>query len=454
MPPPDHRSVRPRLAPILGGWPLLLLAFGILVALELVSGFATLREAGQLYSSLSELSRNYRRVWSSLEEIRSGIQVSSLLVRDYLLDSSQVHAGQIRAELLALRRQTETHLANLESASASSDLARLRSEIHAYWDSLHPVLDLTPRQKQATGFPFLRDSIMPRRDAVLALAQEVQSFTEAAFEQQNEATIRREEEFRRFLRVTIGATAALGVVIAFFSIFRVLRLQRRWERERLRATQAEDQLRRLSHQLVQAQEEERRAISRELHDEVGQMLTGLRMDLRSLKRVSPAALDQRIDQTCTLLEQTLHSVRDIAMGLRPSMLDDLGLEAALRWQAREFERRHDIRVTLQISGSFAHLPDSHRTTLYRIVQEGLTNCARHAKPTAVTIELSSNPDALRLRLADDGLGFRAGAAAGLGLLGIEERVRELDGAFRVESQPGHGARLVVELPQHQTVPHA
>lgn len=438
----------------MGGWPLLLLAFGILVALELISGFATLREAGQLYSSLSELSKNYRRVWSSLEEIRSGIQVSSLLVRDYLLDSSQVHAGQIRAELLALRRQTETNLGNLESASTSSDLTRLRSEIHAYWDSLHPVLDLTPQQKQATGFPFLRDSIMPRRDAVLALAQQVQSFTESAFEQQNEATVRREEEFRRFLRVTVGATAALGVVIAFFSIFRVLRLQRRWEHERLRATQAEDQLRRLSQQLVQAQEEERRAISRELHDEVGQMLTGLRMDLRSLKRVSPAALDQRVDQTCTLLEQTLHAVRDIAMGLRPSMLDDLGLEAALRWQAREFERRHNIRVTLQISGSFAHLPDSHRTTLYRIVQEGLTNCARHAKPTAVTIELSSEPDALRLRLADDGLGFRAGVEAGLGLLGIQERVRELDGAFRVESQPGHGALLAVDLPQRQAAPHA
>ena len=454
MSPPAPASVRPRLAPLLGGWPLLLLAFGTLVALELISGIATLREAGQLYSSLSDLSRSYRRVWSSLEEIRSGIQVSSLLVRDYILDSSQLHAGQIRAELVALRRQTETHLGNLESASTSGDLTKLRTEIHAYWNSLDPVLDLTPRQKQANGFPFLRDRIMPRRDAVLALAQQVQSYTESAFDRQNEATVRREEEFRRFLRVTIGATAALGVLVALFSIFRVIRLQRRWERERLRATQAEDQLRRLSHQLVHAQEEERRAISRELHDEVGQMLTGLRMDLRSLKRVSPATLDQRVDQTCTLLEQTLHAVRDIAMGLRPSMLDDLGLEAALRWQAREFERRHDIRVTLEIAGSFSHLPDSHRTTLYRIVQEGLTNCARHAKPGAVTIELSSQPDALRLRIADDGLGFRSDAVAGLGLLGIQERVRELDGSFRVDSQPGQGTLLVVDLPQHQLVPHA
>ena len=185
------------------------------------------------------------------------------------------------------------------------------------------------------------------------------------------------------------------------------------------------------------------------------MLTGLRMDLRALQKThltDPAAFDQRIEQTRVLLEQTLQSIRDIAMGLRPSMLDDLGLHAALEWQARDFERRHEIAVALEISRDLDSLPEAHRVHLYRIVQEALTNCARHASAKHVAIRIQrGDKGTLKVTVEDDGVGLKEVTNTGLGLIGIKERVRELNGQIRVESLPGRGARLSVEVPEEVVV---
>jgi signal transduction histidine kinase len=313
------------------------------------------------------------------------------------------------------------------------------------------VFDWSPQEKQAAAYGFLRQHIMPRREAVLSLADEVQAIMDSTFRAEREAVQHNEEEFRQFLVRTVAATVALGIVVAALSIWRVRMLERRAHAQQLRTERAEDEMRRLSHQVVQTQEEERRSISRELHDEVGQMLTGLRMDLRALQKVhrsDPGSFDARIDQTRVLLEQTLQSVRDIAMGLRPSMLDDLGLRAALEWQARDFERRHEIAVTLQIDADIDELPERHRTNLYRIVQEALTNCARHARARQVNIRFWQDASGLlRVAIEDDGVGLKDRTGAGLGLIGIKERVRELGGKFQVVSMPERGTRVAVELPR-------
>ncbi|MDX2153685.1 MAG: histidine kinase [Bryobacteraceae bacterium] len=437
-----------------GSWPLLIVAFGILVALMLASGVAIVGKATLLYSTLSKLNREYREHWRSVEEIQSGIHISSVLIRDYLLDPSQARAQEIREELLTLRTHTEAHLksvAALRPDESGAKVAQLRAEIDAYWETLDPVFDWSVEDKRVSAYGFLRHRIMPRREAALALAQEVQDLTDVSFRQQREEIRRNEEEFRSFVWRTVAAIVCLGVLVALVSIVRVWQLEKRSHAERLLTERAEDEMRRLSHQLVHAQEEERRSISRELHDEVGQMLTGLRMDLRSLQKVhrtEPAAFDERVEQTRVLLEQTLQAVRDIAMGLRPSMLDDLGLEAALQWQVRDFERRHEIAVTLIVEAPLENLPERCSTNLYRIVQEALTNCARHSMARAATIRIyQDRRGALQLRIEDDGVGMREKSGGGIGLIGIQERVRELGGAFRVESLEGKGTALAVELPE-------
>ena len=188
-----------------------------------------------------------------------------------------------------------------------------------------------------------------------------------------------------------------------------------------------------------------------MHDEIGQLLTALRMELGNLERgrgTQGAEADPHLDQAKKLAESTLRSTRDIAMGLRPAMLDVLGLGPALEWQAREYSRRYNTPIRLEVDGDLRDVPDPHRTYLYRIVQEGLTNCARYAQAKNIHVKLEDSGGKLAALVEDDGVGFdqHGGVAYGLGLLGITERVRELHGQLSIQSEPGKGTRISVVLP--------
>jgi signal transduction histidine kinase len=249
---------------------------------------------------------------------------------------------------------------------------------------------------------------------------------------------------------TLIMMIAVAVAVAAGRIWRISRLETRAERERLRTEQAEEEMRQLSRKLVNAQEEERRGISRELHDEVGQMLTALRVQLGKLGKSRQGSDEEyaaNLEDARELIAQTLNSVRTIASGLRPSVLDDLGVGAALQWQAREFSRRTGVPVEVVIEGLPANLPDRHRTCIYRVVQEALTNCARHAAAKSIRIALHTEADRLALTIHDDGRGIAEhSGSAGLGLIGIDERVRELGGQLTIQSQPGKGTLLKISIP--------
>jgi signal transduction histidine kinase len=156
---------------------------------------------------------------------------------------------------------------------------------------------------------------------------------------------------------------------------------------------------------------------------------------------------QAIGESKRLSETMLRTVRDLAMGLRPSMLDDFGLKPALEWLARDIERRCDLRVDLTVDGELEPLPDAHRTCIYRVVQEALTNCIRHAGARRVVVQVRGRPGSLDLSVEDDGRGCDPSASrTGLGLIGLDERVRELGGRLVIDSRPGHGMTLRVSMP--------
>jgi len=214
---------------------------------------------------------------------------------------------------------------------------------------------------------------------------------------------------------------------------------------------AESELRRLSTQVRTAQEQERKYLSRELHDQVGQMLTGLRMELSSMARTcgdSGSEFPSRIAHAMSIVEQTLRVVRDIAMLLRPSMLDELGLTPALAWLIREMSRSSGMQIEAVLDPALDHLPDTHRTCLYRVVQEALTNISKHAGAHRVDVSLNVIGGWVVGTIGDNGCGFDTGAVRrdGLGLIGMEERVRELGGHFRVISTAGQGTRTEFRLP--------
>jgi PAS domain S-box-containing protein len=210
------------------------------------------------------------------------------------------------------------------------------------------------------------------------------------------------------------------------------------------------ELRQLSASLVNAREEERRRIARELHDELGQQLTALKMELASLgTQAMPGAPTDRIAALCEMVDQTVVSVRRIAADLRPLMLDDLGLVAAIEWLARESGRRLGIDILLRLGDTDPPVGEAATIALYRMVQEALTNIARHAHATEVSIEMRLVGTELVLTVQDNGGGltpesmYREGSH---GLMGARERAYMLGGTLEIGSTPGGGGRVTVRLP--------
>jgi two-component system, NarL family, sensor histidine kinase UhpB len=209
-------------------------------------------------------------------------------------------------------------------------------------------------------------------------------------------------------------------------------------------------LRELSASVVEAREEERRRIARELHDELGQRLTALKIDLATLAAQAPLSTDDPLVAGMqAMLDDTLASVRRIASDLRPLMLDDLGLNAAIEWLARDASRRIGIPVHTRLPLAEPAVDRRVATAIYRMVQEALTNVARHAQAQSVDVALQVQERQLVLTVGDDGVGlgeqalYRAGS---FGLMGLRERAHMLGGTIDVGARHGGGTRLTVRLP--------
>ncbi|MBI5880478.1 MAG: ATP-binding protein [Chloroflexi bacterium] len=212
------------------------------------------------------------------------------------------------------------------------------------------------------------------------------------------------------------------------------------------------QMRRLSAAILRAQEDERQRVARELHDETAQALTSLLVRLRLLERAAdPAEAQAHLQELRQLTAQALDEVRRVALELRPKILDDLGLGAALAWRVDELNALHGARATLQISGSEARLPREVELVFYRVAQEGLTNAVRHAQANQIKLALKREGGRLSLVVEDNGRGFDVGAmlaqpGRGLGLLGMKERLALIGGEMTIESRPGGGTRLMASTP--------
>jgi signal transduction histidine kinase len=437
-------------------WPVLIAAFSLMLLLMAASAVSDWRQTGLFFDKWEGLTRSYQDSEHSLQQIRSDVQVSGLLVRDFLLDPADSQSDTYKKRLLANRAEMARQLARLEGTISEPQAYKLKllgDQLQAYWDSLDPIFGWTPKQRQTQSSAFFRNTVIPRREAALDLAVEIERLNEANFRSRQAEIDAGRTQFRKFFLNTTLLLIVIALLVAFTVTVRVSHLERSAHLHQERTEHAEREMRELSLKLVKAQEEERRAISRELHDEVGQMLTGLRMELSNLGRLHAAPEDQfeaRIRECRVLLEQTLQAVRDLAMGLRPSMLDDLGLGAALEWQAREFARRYDIPVNVLLEAPLEQLSETQKTSIYRVVQEALTNCARHAHARSIGIRLKQAGEALELAVADDGVGMQQeGRGNGLGLIGIQERIRELGGVFSILSLPHQGTTLAVTIPLRQ-----
>jgi signal transduction histidine kinase len=229
--------------------------------------------------------------------------------------------------------------------------------------------------------------------------------------------------------------------------------ERKIAEERLR--ESEIKLRALAARLISIREEERARIAREIHDELGQVLTSLKMDLTWLVKQldqSQKPLLARADTMCRLIDSTVQVVRRMSTGMRPEILDDMGLVAAIGWQTKEFQKRMGIRCRAELPTQPTHLGNELSTAVFRIFQEILTNIARHAKATSVFVQLRISDERLSLKVTDDGVGMAESAVharESLGLLGMQERAQLFGGQVTFQALPGRGTTVSVFIPLSQ-----
>lgn len=220
--------------------------------------------------------------------------------------------------------------------------------------------------------------------------------------------------------------------------------------------QQSNQLRSLSTRLVEAEEIERQRLARELHDQVGQSLTAMGINLDIIRTLLPVEttpdIISHLEDTRALVTRTTKRVRQVMIDLRPETLDDYGLLAALHWSAERFSKRTGIAVNVEGEEATSRLPAPIENVLYRVTQEALTNVAKHAQATQVKVSLNLNSRTVYLVIADNGVGFDLNAPkepdkVQWGLTIMVERVEGINGHFRLDTKPGQGTKIIVEVPR-------
>jgi signal transduction histidine kinase len=434
-----------------GAQVVLLASFGGMLGLMLFAGIDSLRALRQVQSRNVQIRQTFLLRNRALEEIRSALYQSGTFTRDYLLEQDAARAETYRASLQEVRGEMDAALQRYSrslDAGEEAPFQALVARIADYWKLLDPIFHWDAGEKLARSEGFMHEELFPRRATTLEIADRIAGVNEQELNNGDERLKDIFERFRYRMGLMLAITLGVGALLAFATTRRILRLARDADLRYRQVAEAQVKLKELSARLVEAQEHERRAISRELHDEVGQSLSALLMELGNLGAVAPgdAVLRSHVESIRKLAEGSVSVVRNMALLLRPSMLDDLGLVPALQWQAREISKRTGMAVTVDAETVADDLPEDLKTCIYRVVQEALHNCARHAVARSVRIAVVQESRRIHLSVLDDGQGFDSAHTRGLGLLGMEERVTHLGGHFHLLSEPGRGTRLRIEIP--------
>jgi signal transduction histidine kinase len=424
--------------------PLVLLAgFGGLLAFILAAAIGTLVMLDHVRSDDKRLRQAFIERLAELEQIRSQIYLSGTYVRDFLLSPDPTGAAEQRARLSGIEMETRAVLdryARSLDPGEEGPFQALRGEIDAYWQVLQTTFDWTQEERGQLRYSFFYEQLVPRRTTMLQIADQIGSINQRGLVNAEERFARSALNLRWSLMATFAVTILGGIALALMTGILTIRLEKELEKR------GQD-LQELSARLVRTQEEERRMLARELHDEVGQSLSAIIMEASNAELAESAAeVRDRMHSIGALAGKTLNVVRDLALLLRPSMLDDFGLVPALNWHAREMGKRTGLAIRVTAGDECDDLPEEHKTCIYRLVQEALNNSARHAGAHTLQVTVKREGNRVLFSVQDDGAGFDKKVVRGLGLLGMEERVRRLGGKLRIDSSPGRGTGITAELP--------
>ncbi len=431
---------------------ILLAGFGGMAALIVAIGLDTTAVIRRVHDREQQVRWDFESRSRLLDQIRADLHLSGNFARDYLLDIDSARAEDHRASLTATRRRMESDVAAYESLLSAGErelFSSLRQRLDSYWRIFDPVLSWTPRHRREYAEPFLHDEVLSRRTMTLEIAAQIASANDKLFGAGADSVESIFAAFRGRLLTALAIAMALGISLAVVASRRILRLESETAIRHERTRRACERLRELSASLLAAREGERRLISRELTDDVAQALAVVMVELENLLADLPAQVNgtvhARADVIRSVAGRTAVAVEKLSVRLRPSLLDQLGVVPALRWQARETSRRTGMQVTVFAGDAPSRLPEDVRTCVFRIVQEILQGCESHGGVSQVRIGLRMEADT-RLVLSVHSDRRLEEPLEGLLLIGIEQRVTQLKGISRLDRQPEGGNVITVALP--------
>ena len=429
----------------------LLLAFGGLLALSVVAGVGALVSLRQLHAVEQEVSNRFMSHSQALSAVVISVHIYDDQLARFLLNDQAAEQRGVDAEIGSRAAEAHAALRRYPSDREPQEqrgLQEIEEKLSEQETASTELFSLSPEQRRARSREFINEQLLPRSLAILEVSQQIASLNSGQLAQSNRDLVARFDSLQSRIKSMLLVALTAGLLLSLGGSLYILRLEHQGRERYLALADSRLELQKLSARLVEVQEQERRSIARELHDEVGQTLEALLMDVGRMSRIVPAgehAMNEHLAKVKDLAEKSVKTVRNIALLLRPSMLDDLGLVPALEWQAREVSRRGEMEVDVHSALTSEQLPDEIRVCVYRLVQEALNNAATHASAKNAHVSVTQT-DRLRVEVTDDGRGFDSKRVRGMGLLGMEERVRRLGGTLKIESRAGHGTTVVAELP--------
>ena len=452
--PPHLERLSFRLALVIG--------FAVTLGLWLYTGLTFDRRIETVRREAEAVSTRYTRAQELLSTVRAQVLLSAVTVRDALLDGAPSAIEQYREQLLGSYHVITMALTDYEPVIGNDDentrINALRREIEQFHTTSLEVLADASGRTPSVIRQLLNQRIGPRREAALAISEEIQTLNRSGYIRQQADVAAIHQSAERNSRRQLGGALVIGLGVLLLTSLYAWRLETRLRAQMTRDAAISAELQQTSAKVLNAQEEERRTIARELHDEVGQALTAIRVELDVAERrlTASGAAPETLHEAQSITDGALQTVRSLSQLLHPAALDDLGLPAVIDASLRGLSRRHNIRARLHQVGLPDRLPREVELAAYRIVQEALTNVARHAKATECDVRLTQLTDRLLVEVEDNGVGFiddndRPIVARGLGLVSVRERALRLGGTFNVLSAPGEGTRVIVSLPEHGAV---
>ena len=425
--------------------------YGAVIALLVLSAV----EAYRIQMSVSEhhlgVYRHYVEQDAALTTLRRNLWLAGNEVRDFFIQTTPRQAEILHQQLEAYKAEDRAALDRLAQLGVGPDVvSKLRRSLDEFWAVVEPVPRTMLAFSNERQFEFLEREVVPRRgELYAALIQLGAADQQRLQENEREFAAARRLAARRLV-VMLAVGVLLGLVVARFSLRHAENLERQAEHHLADVEQARRELQQLSARLLEIEEEGRRQLSRELHDEIGQTLALLQIEISHVQALLPAqpeAARERLRRARELAERTVQTIRNMSLLLRPTLLDDLGLAPALQFQLEDFLRRSGTPCDLVEEGVSDRLPDAVKTCVYRVVQEALHNCEKHSGASSVRVVVRQLPDYLLAEIEDNGCGFVAGERRnGLGLLGIRERAAAAGGSLVIDTAPGRGTRIALRIP--------